>query len=113
MLILLGKKSNPYPFFLQVDLIAVLSYYEGLCGVVNEAKILEKPLIATEFSGINEQINNYVNGIIVQNNHEAIIKEMSSILSNRKFIDKMQLNGLPEEIQNDTLKIKLFKSLLE
>ena len=39
-MILIGSKENPYPYFKAADISATLSYYEGLCGAVNEAKII-------------------------------------------------------------------------
>lgn len=105
-MILLGSKSNPYPYIKQADLIAVLSYYEGLCGVVNEAKILERPLIATEFSGIREQITEGVNGFIVDNNYESIIKGMEFVLKNSSLRLNSGINKMPAEILDDEFKIK-------
>lgn len=105
-MILLGSKLNPYPYFKKADLIAVLSYYEGLCGVVNEAKILERPLIATEFSGIREQITEGVNGFIVDNNYESIIKGMEYVLKNSTLRLNSAINKMPAEIIDDDFKVK-------
>ena len=105
-MILLGSKSNPYPYFKQADLIAVLSYYEGLCGVVNEAKILERPLIATEFSGVREQITEGINGFVVDNNYESIVKGMEYVLKNTNLRLNSAINEMPIEIIDDDFKIK-------
>lgn len=111
-MILLGKKDNPYPYFIKADIITVLSYYEGLCGVVNEAKILKKPLIATEFSGINEQIINNENGIIVKNDLESIIKGLEKLLKSNELQKKIAINGMPKSIVNDDAKIINFLNLI-
>jgi glycosyltransferase involved in cell wall biosynthesis len=111
-MILLGGKSNPYPYFKKADLVAVLSYYEGLSGVVNEAKILERPLIATEFSGIREQITEEVNGFIFDNSYDAILQGMIKLLDNPLRLNKTAVNGMPEEITNDKLKIEKLINLI-
>ena len=52
--ILMGRKENPFPYYKYADISTTLSYYEGLCGAVNEAKVIGKPVIATQFSGIED-----------------------------------------------------------
>ncbi|TXK77876.1 glycosyltransferase [Mesonia sp. K4-1] len=104
-LILLGRKANPYPYMLLADLIAVPSYYEGLCGVVNEAKVLNIPVLATEFSGIREQIKNGENGIIVENSRIGIYEGIKKLCDNPRSIKKMRINGMPREIIDDNLKL--------
>ena len=105
-MILLGAKPNPYPYFKKVDLVAVLSYYEGLCGVVNEAKILERPLIATEFSGVREQITEGINGFVFDNSYEAILKGMINLLEDPLKFTKTAINGMPKEITDDDYKVE-------
>jgi glycosyltransferase involved in cell wall biosynthesis len=110
-MVLLGQKSNPYPYFKQADLVAVLSYYEGLCGVVNESKILEKPLVATEFSGIKEQIENTVNGFIFENDFESIVEGMKKVLDSTSNLQATAINGMPNEIINDNYKVEQLTAL--
>jgi glycosyltransferase involved in cell wall biosynthesis len=110
-MILMGQRANPYPYFKSSDLIAVLSYYEGLCGVVNEAKILERPLIATLFSGVQEQIKTGLNGIVVDNNELSILEGMQFLLSNPELLAKIAVNEMPTSITNDDLKIDQFEKL--
>lgn len=110
-MLLLGQKSNPYPYFKQADFVAVLSYYEGLCGVVNEAKILEKPLVATEFSGIKEQIENTVNGFIFENDFESIVEGMKKVLDSTSNLQATAINGMPNEIINDNYKVEQLTAL--
>tara|TARA_R110002051_G_scaffold265495_4_gene325345 strand:+ start:8334 stop:9479 length:1146 start_codon:yes stop_codon:yes gene_type:complete len=105
-MVLLGAKPNPYPYFKRADLVAVLSYYEGLCGVVNEAKILERPLVATEFSGVREQITEGVNGFVFNNSYEAILIGMKKMLDNATKLNKMAINGMPNEITDDNYKVE-------
>jgi glycosyltransferase involved in cell wall biosynthesis len=105
-MLLLGAKPNPYPYFKEVDLVAVLSYYEGLCGVVNEAKILERPLIATQFSGVREQITDGVNGFIFENSYEAIVKGMVKVLDSPTKLNNTAVNGMPKEITDDDYKVE-------
>jgi glycosyltransferase involved in cell wall biosynthesis len=112
-MVLLGAKSNPYPYFKVVDLVAVLSYYEGLCGVVNEAKILERPLIATEFSGVREQITDGVNGFVFENSYEAIVKGMVELLDRPAKLNNTAVNCMPKEITDDDYKVEQLIALFK
>jgi glycosyltransferase involved in cell wall biosynthesis len=108
-----GSKNNPFPYYKYADISATLSYYEGLCGTVNEAKVMGKCVIATTFSGINEQIINGENGIIVENNENAILEGFRLLLDNEELRKRLSNDYLPEAIKNDCVKIALFDQLLE
>jgi glycosyltransferase involved in cell wall biosynthesis len=110
--ILLGYKMNPYPYFRNADLIAVLSYYEGLCGTVNEAKILSKPLITTTFSGINEQIEHLKGGYIAENNKDSIINGLYEVLSNEQLLRKLGNTSLNERIKSSEWKFNILEEIL-
>lgn len=43
-----GFSANPYPYFLQADLLCLPSHYEGLPNVVMEAMFLGVPVLATD-----------------------------------------------------------------
>lgn len=109
---LLGRQSNPFPYYKFADVSATLSYYEGLCGTVNEAKIMGKPVIATEFSGIHEQIVSGVGGLIVANEEEAIYAGMKRILSDESLREKLSNTALAKEIADDQWKLQLLTELV-
>ncbi|WP_236971200.1 glycosyltransferase [Membranihabitans marinus] len=111
--ILLGPQSNPYPFYYYADISATLSQYEGLCGAVNEAKVMGRPVIATEFSGIHEQITDGVNGLIVENNKEAIIEGLRKLLIDQTLIKQLTNDILPAIIKDDNLKINRLEQIIE
>jgi glycosyltransferase involved in cell wall biosynthesis len=103
---LLGRLDNPFPAYAACDLVAVLSKYEGLCGVVNEAKVLGKAVIATEFSGIHEQIQHEVNGLIVDNDQAAIIAGMKALLDDAALLRKLSNPIYPHELLEDSHKLE-------
>lgn len=76
---LLGKKENPYQYMNLCNVYVQPSRHEGFGLTISEAKVLEKPIICTNFIGADEQIVNGVNGIIVPVNDEHKIAE--SIIS--------------------------------
>jgi len=54
--ILLGEKSNPYPYLNQCSLFALTSRYEAYPTVINEALVLGTPIITTDFDGVEELV---------------------------------------------------------
>ena len=56
---LLGELENPYPYFRNCFIYLQPSKYEGYSVSVLEAKVFNKPLICTLFSGLNEQLKGY------------------------------------------------------
>jgi len=55
--ILLGQKINPYPYIKNCGLYVQPSYTEGFCLSTFEAKILRKPVVVTNVSGMSEQFS--------------------------------------------------------
>lgn len=112
-MILCGGTSDPFPYYAFCDLVAVLSYYEGLCGVVNEAKMMCKPVIATEFSGIYEQIQSGKNGLVIANDESSIYDALYNILNNPDSIKNWAVNQMPKELLDNERKIRQFEEILE
>lgn len=54
-----GLKKNPYPYMKYCDIYVQPSFYECYCTTIVEAKIFNKPIIATDFTGAREQLENY------------------------------------------------------
>jgi glycosyltransferase involved in cell wall biosynthesis len=77
---LLGERENPYPYIKQANIYVQTSINEGRSSTINEAKILKKPIVATNFESIYEQIENGVNGLIVEKNAKAIADGIIELL---------------------------------
>jgi glycosyltransferase involved in cell wall biosynthesis len=110
--ILHGDVANPFPYYKHADICAVLSRYEGLCGVVNEARVLERPVIATRFSGIEEQIEHGVNGLIVEQDVESICDGMASLIRDVEIRKRLAVGGYPVALLDDGLKLDALLELI-
>jgi glycosyltransferase involved in cell wall biosynthesis len=110
--VLLGHQSNPFPYYKHADISATLSYYEGLCGSVNEAKVMGKPVIATVFSGVREQLTDDVNGIIVDNDEEAILAGFRRLLNDVELRARLSNDILPQAILDDHYKLEQLTQLI-
>lgn len=100
-----GRINNPFGYYRDCNLVAMLSYYEGLCGVVNESKVAGKAIIATEVSGIHEQLEHGKNGWIVDNDEDAIFKGLRHLLNNPETVKALTNTIYPEILLDDEAKI--------
>lgn len=80
---LLGKKENPYPYIKESNYFCLLSKFEGYGMVLEEAKILNKPIIITN-TAAREAVEGYESAKIVENSEGGIYKELKNIIQNKK-----------------------------
>jgi glycosyltransferase involved in cell wall biosynthesis len=91
-------KENPYPYVRQCTLYVQPSRYEGKSIAIDEAKILGKPIVVTNFSTAKDQIKSDVNGIIVEMNPDALATTIATLL-----VDKQHQNVLVNNLSNEQL----------
>lgn len=83
LIILLGVRSNPYCYMKQADIVVQTSRYEGKSIVLDEAKVLCKPIISTNYSSAADQIEQGKTGILVGMSPEELAKGIEEVLSNK------------------------------
>ena len=86
---LLGKKENPYPYIKYSDYFCLLSNFEGYGMVLEEAKILNKPIIITN-TAAREAVVNYDNKMILENSEKGIYEGIKKKIEQN---DIEQANG--------------------
>jgi len=70
--VLLGKRTNPYPFMRGADLYVQPSRYEGKAVTVTEAQILGKPVLITNYATAPSQVRDRFDGLIAELSAEGI-----------------------------------------
>ena len=90
--IFLGQIENPYPYIKKADFFALLSYFEGYGMVLEEAKILNKPILVTNTAAA-EAVKDYDKKLVIENNEEAIFESLKKvILGECKFLEEKSLD---------------------
>lgn len=102
--ILLGAKSNPYPYMRKCDLYVQTSRKEGFGLTVMEAKILKNVVVSTNFDTINELITENFDGVVVDKNERSIYEGIKKLINNTSFY---------EEIKKNVDKLKPYSSIKE
>ena len=76
---LLGKKENPYPYIKNADYFCLLSEFEGYGMVIEEAKILGKPILITD-TAAREAVEKYDNAEVLENSEDGIYKGLRKVI---------------------------------
>lgn len=86
----LGYKDNVFPYIKNMDYLVLLTDREACCLVISEALILGVPCIVSNFYGVEKQINDKVNGIILDMNNEngSYEKRVNDIISLKHILKK-------------------------
>ena len=102
--LLFGKKENPYPYIKNATYFCLLSKFEGYGMVIEEAKILNKPIIITD-TAAREALANYKNSKILNNTEEGIYDGL------KKAIEDKPQESKTEVYDNENI-IEELKSML-
>lgn len=104
--ILMGKKSNPYPYIKQADIYIQGTRFEGKSIAVEEAQILGKPIVASNCTGNSEQIESGYDGILFSLNVDNLVHEIEFLIDNpqirRSYEEHVMAKKLdyPEDIKD-------------
>ena len=107
--ILLGKKTNPYPYIKECDLYVQPSRYEGKAVTVTEAKILGKPIVITNYTTAESQVDHEVDGYITDLSIEGIADGIEKLYKNESLRNKLSNNCNHTNYSNNYELHKLYE----
>lgn len=84
-MILLGKKTNPYPYIKAADIYCQPSIYEGKSVTVREALMLCKPTVITDFPTASSHFTNGADGLIVPLEEKACAEALADFIENTEL----------------------------
>lgn len=112
MVILAGAQDNPYVYIKNADIYVQTSRFEGYCLTIAEARILNKPIVSTDFDVVHNQIISEENGIIVDMNPKSIADAIVRLYSEKGLCAKL-INNLSLEKKGNTEEVEKWYSLIE
>ncbi|MCR5785144.1 MAG: glycosyltransferase [Eubacterium sp.] len=77
---LIGVRENPYPYIYNADIMVQTSEHEGKSVALDEAKILAKPIVVTDYPTVRDQIKDGKEGIISPLNAEGVANKISTLI---------------------------------
>ncbi|WP_234028535.1 glycosyltransferase [Lentibacillus sp. Marseille-P4043] len=90
--LLLGAKTNPYPFMKQCNIYVQPSRHEGYCITLSEVKCFHKPIVSTEFTGVYEHITHGETGLVVNFNKEDMYDAI------KRFMQDLHIDLIAETV---------------
>jgi glycosyltransferase involved in cell wall biosynthesis len=107
--IVLGKKSNPYPYIQACDIYAQPSRYEGKAVTVIEAQILNKPVMITRYATSASQVREGIDGFICEMGAEGIARGLSYLIEHPEVCSLLAQNTRNYNYGNENETEKLLK----
>ena len=100
--ILEGQTENPYPYMRRADLIVQPSRWEGKSVVLDEAKILGKAIVTTNYPSVGDQITDGINGVVTECVPEALAEGILKLIRDPDLKQKIEQNNAGQD--SDYLK---------
>lgn len=110
--VLLGKKTNPYPYIAACDVYAQPSRYEGKSVTVREAQMLGRPVVVTAYPTAPSQIRHGVDGLIVPMDNAGCASAIAALLAAPSLRHTLQQNLASLDFGN-MAEVEKFYSLLD
>lgn len=109
---LIGLRSNPYQYMKLADIIIMTSKFEGRPIALDEAKILHKLIISTNYTSVSDVIEDQITGIICNMTPDSICKAIIKLEKDKKLCDFIE-NNLKANDWDNTNEIKKYYDIIE
>lgn len=110
--ILLGAISNPYPYIKYCTLYVQTSRHEGYGLSIAEARILNRPVVTTEFDAVYNQMVPGKNGLVVKQDPVAVADAIERLLKDKELYNSIVAYQQQEKKGNQE-EIEKFYQLVE
>lgn len=106
--IFIGETSNPYKFIKKADIYVHPSRFEGKSVAIDEAKILCKPIVITNFTTSKDHIHNEVNGLIVEMSSNGVYEGIKRLIEDTSLKERFIESLSKESLGNESEVYKLY-----
>lgn len=110
---LTGGLKNPFPVVNACDIFVLTSDFEAHPMVANEALILGKPVISTDFESASEVVVHEYNGLISKRDPEYIATTCRNLVENKSLFERLKRNAIEFVYQNDDIINKVIRIIGE
>lgn len=93
----LHQQSNPYKFVKWADIFLLTSHAEGKSIAIEEAKLLEKPILITHFASAFDQIESGKSGLVAEMTNDSVTEKLRMLIG-----DKDLQTNLSNYLKNNT-----------
>ena len=111
--ILLGKRTNPYPYIKACDIYVQPSRYEGKSVTVREAQMLCKPVVVTNYPTAPSQIRSDVDGVIVPMDNEGCANGLAEVICDKPLQERIIAHLKTHDYGNESEVEKIYTLINE
>ena len=111
--ILLGKRSNPYPYIKACDIYVQPSRYEGKSVTVREAQMLCKPVVVTNYPTAPSQIRSGIDGVIVPMDKEGCANGLAEVICDKSLQERIIAHLKTHDYGNESEVEKIYTLINE
>ena len=110
--LLLGTRENPYPYMKHCDMLVQPSRYEGKSVVLDEAKMLCVPIVATAYPTVGDQIVDGKEGVITEMSAQGIADGILRIMKDEQLRNRLKTYLSEHEYGNQN-EIRKYMKILD
>lgn len=110
--VLLGVKSNPYPYIKDCDIYVHTSQFEGFGLALAEARMFNKPIVTTRFDAVYNQMIDEKNGLVVDIDPNSVANGIDRIVQDDKLKNHI-IDYLKKEKKGNVEELDKFYDLIE
>ena len=107
--IFVGETTNPYKYIQNCEIYLHPSRFEGKSVAIDEAKIISKPIIITNFTTSKDHIKNMENGLIVDMSSQGVYEGIKTLIENEQLRALFVNNLSKEDFGNESEVNKLYE----
>lgn len=108
----IGVRENPIPYLKKFDAFLLPSRHEGKPMVITESFIMGVVPLVTEYTSAHEQIKDGYDGLVFENNEEALYEGLKKVIKDKSILLKLKENVLNTDYGNEK-EIAVFDKLAE
>ena len=109
---LLGAKTNPYPYYRQCNLYVHATRFEGKSIAIQEAQTLGCTILVSDSSGNREQVIQGEDGMMCSLTPEAVSRNIEELLKNPQKCRELGQKASVKLSSEDKDVLKLFQERL-
>ena len=108
----MGNIENPYPYIRKATIVVHTSRFEGKSIAIDESKILCKPIVATNFSTVEDQLTHGVNASICNINPDDVSNSIEKLINDTQLRNKY-ITYLKNNLIDNSKEINKLYQILE
>ncbi len=109
---MIGLRPNPYQYMRIADIIVMTSKFEGRSIALDEAKILHKLIISTNYTSVSDVITNGETGLICEMTPQSVADAIIKLNSDRQLASHIILQ-LQSKDWDNTSEVEKYYTAIE